>query len=432
MNILIVDDMPEDRRFLRYIAERHGHQVLEAENGQEALKTAATHSFDLIISDALMPVMDGFQFIRQVKSDEALQSIRFIFYSAAYRGKKDVELALSLGADGYIFKPKEPKALWAEVETILKRRKEMALATPKLVKEEEEYLRRYSEIVATKLEQKIKEVDEAKQQLQTLVDNIPDLIARFDRQLRYTHVNPAITKSFGAPAEQLIGKSIPEAAPQLDAERKQRATESIRQVFLSGLPYTYEGPWPMPTGEKIFEIRNVPEKDETGNVTSVLSIARDITQRRQAETLLKNQAEELSEANTALKVLLDRSRQAESEMKEKLLVNIESLTLPYLNQLKSFLTQAEGRALLELIRSNIKDLATSFSGKLSSPVLGLTPREIQVADLIRGGRANKEIAAMLCLSVGTVEFYRDKIRKKLGIKSRKTNLRSYLSSQFKD
>jgi len=62
----------------------------------------------------------------------------------------------------------------------------------------------------------------------------------------------------------------------------------------------------------------------------------------------------------------------------------------------------------------------------------LTPREIQVADLIRNGRSNKEIAALLFLSVGTVEFYRDRIRNKLDIKNKKTNLRAYLNYQFKE
>ena len=166
MKILIVDDMPDDRRFLRYIAERHGHEVIEAENGQEALKAASAHHPDLIISDALMPVMDGFQLLKRIKTDEGLRSIRFIFYSATYREALDVELGISLGAEDYIIKPKEPNELWDEIEKILQSRKEEKKILPVLVEAEEEYLKRYSEVVAAKLEMKIKELEIAKAQIE--------------------------------------------------------------------------------------------------------------------------------------------------------------------------------------------------------------------------------------------------------------------------
>ncbi|OGR04797.1 MAG: hypothetical protein A2511_12860 [Deltaproteobacteria bacterium RIFOXYD12_FULL_50_9] len=432
MKVLVVDDMREDRKLLRYIAERQGHEVFEAENGLEGVRVAIAERPDLIISDALMPVMDGFRFLRAIKADEALASIPFIFYSAAYQGKKDLELALTLGADKYIIKPLEPKVFWREVEETLNRGREMVSAVPKLVAEEEEYLRKYSEIVAYKLEQKIREVEEARRQLHTLVDNLPDFIARFDRSFCYTFVNSSITATFAKPSEQFIGKNIAEAAPGLATEQIRLATESIGRVFALGTPDFYEGPWLMPMSAKTFEIRNFPEEDGAGNVVSVLSIARDITERKRAEALLLNQAQELSEANIALKVLLDHSRRTESELRDKMLTNIENLTIPYLNQLENYVTQVEGHSQLNLVKNSIKDLATSFSGKLSSPVLGLTPREIQVADLIRNGRSNKEIAALLFLSVGTVEFYRDRIRNKLDIKNKKTNLRAYLNYQFKE
>ena len=115
MKILVVDDNSDDRTLLRLIVERYGHQAIEAGDGRAGLQEAATHHPDLIISDALMPGMDGFQFLKALKEDETLRDTPFIFYSAVYKAEEDMALARALGAETYIFKPKPPKELWAEV-----------------------------------------------------------------------------------------------------------------------------------------------------------------------------------------------------------------------------------------------------------------------------------------------------------------------------
>lgn len=162
MKILIVEDNADDRTLLRHIVERNGHVAVEARNGREGLAQAARHRPDLILSDALMPVMDGFLFLKKIKEDETLRSIPFIFYSAIYQADEDVELAKGLGASAYILKPKEPKELWAEVEGILERSCQAPTEPPKQVGEDQlRYLERYSEIVATKLEEKVAELEQA-------------------------------------------------------------------------------------------------------------------------------------------------------------------------------------------------------------------------------------------------------------------------------
>lgn len=163
MKVLIVDDNSEDRSLLRYILEHHGcSQVVEAVDGVEGLAMASHHQPDLIISDALMPHMDGFQFLRAVKMNETLKPIPFLFYSAVYTGFKEEELALSLGAEAFIAKPKDPEELWQLLAAIMKNHAGPQEAAPAGLREEdEEFIRKYGEIVTAKLEEKIRDLESA-------------------------------------------------------------------------------------------------------------------------------------------------------------------------------------------------------------------------------------------------------------------------------
>ncbi len=161
MKVLIVDDNSDDRLILKYNFQEHGCEVLEAQDGEEGMMIAEAQKPDLIISDALMPKMDGFQFLRALKKDDGLRSIPFIFYSAVYTGYKEAELAISIGANAFIIKPKEPKELWDEISNVIEeiRNKKENVLKAEVIKEEEEFLSKYSHIVATKLEEKIRELE---------------------------------------------------------------------------------------------------------------------------------------------------------------------------------------------------------------------------------------------------------------------------------
>jgi serine phosphatase RsbU (regulator of sigma subunit) len=162
VNILIVDDNANDRKILRYTLEHHGCEVTEAQDGQEGLEQARALKPDLILSDALMPRMDGFEFLRMVKMDHELRSVPFVFHSAVYTGLKDKELALSLGAETFIGKPMEPAAIWEELAAILQRRGENTEnpAVAQMMEGEKEYLRKYSSVVAAKVEEKVRELEQ--------------------------------------------------------------------------------------------------------------------------------------------------------------------------------------------------------------------------------------------------------------------------------
>ncbi len=179
MKILIVDDNADDRKFLKFNLEHHACEVIEALDGAEGLHLANVEKPDLIVTDALMPVMDGFQFLRSIKTDETLRTIPFIFYSAVYTGNKEAELALSLGAEAFIIKPKDPREFWEELSGILEKfkLKNKKNITARLVEEDEEFLRKYSHIVAAKLEEKVKELEKARVQLIAAQDRLGHLLS---------------------------------------------------------------------------------------------------------------------------------------------------------------------------------------------------------------------------------------------------------------
>ena len=185
MNVLIVEDNADDRRLLRHTLEHHGCRVIEARNGEEGLELALRHKPVIIVSDALMPRMDGFQLLRALKADPHLRSIPFLFYSATYTGEQEEKLALSLGAEAFVVKPTEPEELWEKTCAIMKRweaRQETA-AHGNLVESEEEYLREYGRIVATNLETKVRELEEALAFLKQAEDDLRKLNAELTREV---------------------------------------------------------------------------------------------------------------------------------------------------------------------------------------------------------------------------------------------------------
>jgi PAS domain S-box-containing protein len=129
----------------------------------------------------------------------------------------------------------------------------------------------------------IHEIKENERRFRMLAQNFPDLVARFDRDGRYTFVNAAAEKALGMPAAAIIGKSLRELPQHRKPEQNDRLMALIRRAFDEGVANESEMIWDTEFGERIFEIRHAPEKDAAGNVVSILSFARDITERKQME-----------------------------------------------------------------------------------------------------------------------------------------------------
>jgi PAS domain S-box-containing protein len=168
---------------------------------------------------------------------------------------------------------------------------------------------------------------------------------------------------------------------------------------------------------------------------AMLVVAENVDEMKQtAEALeengkdLETKTARLAELNTALKVLLEKRENDKRELEETIVYSAKNLVSPYLEKLKNSGLDERQRTYLDIIGSNIEELISPFSKRLSSRYLDLTPSEIQVANLVKEGKSTKDIAELLNASIKTVEFHRDNVRKKLGIKNQKVNLRSYLLS----
>jgi len=162
-------------------------------------------------------------------------------------------------------------------------------------------------------------------------------------------------------------------------------------------------------------------------------LRKEIDEHTQTETaLIKRESEleiktkNLEELNTALKVLLKRRDEDKEELSEKVLLNVKELVLPYIERIKKIDLSQTQNNYISILESNLNQIISPFLHKLSSRYSNLTPTEIRVANFIKEGKTTKEIAQTLILSKRTIDFYRENIRKKLGLNNIKTNLRTHL------
>jgi PAS domain S-box-containing protein len=154
----------------------------------------------------------------------------------------------------------------------------------------------------------------------------------------------------------------------------------------------------------------------------------EIEQRKQTAMELRASSDRLQEMNTAMSVLLDKRSEDHQRAEELIRLNLKELIEPFLNRLENSGLRGAQKQLLEIIRMNLEEVVGSPTPEFSSKYYMFSPNELQVANLIRQGRTSKEVARLLNLSVRTVDSYRDSIRKKLGLKNKKVNLRTYLAS----
>ncbi|MCM0080546.1 response regulator [Geomonas sp. Red32] len=160
--VLIVDDVEENLYLLEVLLKGNGFEVTSAVNGAQALEFARQAPPDLVVSDILMPVMDGYALCREWRADERLKAIPFIFYTATFTGKKDEELALGMGADRFLIKPMEPALLMACIRETMAGHPNGREAVGR---NEAGLDKQYNEALFRKLEKKMADLEQANREL---------------------------------------------------------------------------------------------------------------------------------------------------------------------------------------------------------------------------------------------------------------------------
>jgi len=177
MNLLIVDDIATNRKLLRVTLEAEGHTTLEAADGVEALQILARETVDAVISDILMPNMDGFRLCHALRKSERLHALPFIIYTSTYTSPEDMKLAQTVGADKYLTKPAPiADVLKALREVMEKKAVRPVIAAPAV--EETYVLQQYSQALVNKLEEKNAELALANEALKGTEEQLRALTQR--------------------------------------------------------------------------------------------------------------------------------------------------------------------------------------------------------------------------------------------------------------
>ncbi|MBN1500760.1 MAG: response regulator [Spirochaetes bacterium] len=185
--ILIVDDNSTNIYMLESLLKGSGFDVLSAENGEKALEKALLTIPDLIVSDILMPVMDGYTLCREWKSNNKLKHIPFVFFTATYTEPTDEVFALSIGADRFILKPQDPETLLGIINEFFKEDYKVKQITDKPLGEEMEFFRQYNEVLFNKLEKKILALKETNHALKISENKIKTLFNEKEILLKEVH-----------------------------------------------------------------------------------------------------------------------------------------------------------------------------------------------------------------------------------------------------
>lgn len=323
-HVLIVDDKEENLYLLRTLLEADNKTVSVASQGVEALEKLRNAHTDIIVSDILMPVMDGFALCIEVKKDPKLQQIPFIFYTATYTDPKDEEFALGLGADRFLTKPLEPEDIVFEINRVLSKPIKSNPGDKNSAPDEKVVLKLYNQTLIRKLETKMSELEALNMQLvgqvaeqkrtekalrkserllREVTGSIPGVVYQFimkpNGQMAFTFVSDGALEMLGVPPDAIYGDAQKAFAlmhpddlkPALDSIIESAATISPWTMVFRAMHQDGTYNW--------IQGKSIPKKQEDGTIMWNGAFF-DYTEIKNYQINLENKNSELIKANSEL------------------------------------------------------------------------------------------------------------------------------------
>ncbi|MDF3071222.1 MAG: Blue-light-activated protein [Polyangiaceae bacterium] len=296
--VLIVEDNEQNLYYLQSLLQGHGFHVVSARHGAEALIKARQNPPKLVISDLLMPIMDGYTLLRHWKADPRLRAIPFIVYTATYTEAEDERLAFSLGADAFILKPSEPDDFMKLIHEVAARQGKSPLRPEMDTHAASTAQHLYSETLIRKLEEKSLQLEEANRSLR---QEQAELILR-DRAIRAVSQGIVITDPhapgnpiiYASPSfTQLTGYSTAECVGRncrflQGAETDKAEVARIRAAVAEGRECTTELLNYRKDGTPFWNSLAIsPVLDSDGQLLHFVGIQTDVTERRELASQLR-------------------------------------------------------------------------------------------------------------------------------------------------
>lgn len=266
----------------------------------------------------------------------------------------------------------------------------------------------------------------SEERTQALLNAISDIAILINPEGIVDASNTLTAKRVGIKLDQFIGKCLYDFFPRpLAKSRKSK----VSKVISSGKPIRYEDQ----RNGRITDNNVYPVFNGKGEVIQLAIHAKDITEHVHANETLRKREEELrrkavslEETNTALNVLLKKRETDKTELEEKIISNVKELIEPYLIKLKNSRLDWKQQACISVLESGFKEIVSPFLRRFCLKYHNLTPKEIQIAGLIKEGKTTKEIADLQGLTTFAIDFHRKKLREKLNLTNSNGNLQTHL------
>lgn len=310
--VLIVDANSDSLDDLEQLLVSHGYVVNTAQHGAEALLTARNCPPCLIITDLLLPVMDGYSLLTDWRADDRLKNIPFVFYTAAIQDSNAGQQARNFGADAWIFKPAAPELFIASVQEVLTRtvhsEETPHLTEPRVLQPDSradsiarlEQKTRQLELANRALVAEIAERERSAAQftetnrlLRAVANGTPDAMFVKDRNGKYLLFNAAAARFVNREVAEVLGR---DDTALFDADSARLIMEHDQRVMESNIAVTDEEELTTAGVTRTFLATKAPYRDASGNVVGLLGISRDITDRKRTEQSLRENEAKLSEA----------------------------------------------------------------------------------------------------------------------------------------